>query len=76
MKNEVLSFTWHPDQPDYAIRVNLIIQEISDGCIVRVCENGFRDSLEGMHAKLQSAIGWGEALTYLKVYLERGLQRE
>ena len=73
-ENEMLSFTWHPDQPDYATRVDLTLENASDGTVIRVSEQGFRDSPEGLHAMLQCAAGWGEALTYLKMYLEHGLQ--
>jgi len=73
-ENEMLSFTWHPDQPDYTTRVDLTLEEASDGTVIRVCEQGFRDSPEGLHAMLQCAAGWGEALTYLKMYLEHGFQ--
>lgn len=68
-----LSFTWHPDQPSYVTRVDLRLEDAPGGCIVRVSEQGFQDSPEGMHAILQSASGWGEALTKLKMYLEHGL---
>jgi len=74
-ENELLSFTWHPDQPDYATRVDLRLEETSEGIVIRTCEQGFRDSPEGLYAMLQSAAGWGEAVTYLKIYLEQGLQR-
>jgi len=69
-----LSFTWHPDKPDHATRVDLSLEDAPEGCIVRVCEHGFMDNPEGMHAMLQSAVGWGEALTLLKMYLEHGIR--
>ena len=33
-----LSFTWHPDKPDHATRVDLSLEDNPEGCVVRVCE--------------------------------------
>lgn len=67
------SFHWHPDSPTYETLVSLDLFDDPEGTIVRVSEIGFADTPEGLHAFGQSAAGWGEALTLLKFYLERGL---
>ncbi len=68
------SFTWHPDSREYTTKVDITLEVATDGCVVRVVEQGFRDSPEGMHAMLQSAVGWGEALTLFKMYMEHGIR--
>jgi uncharacterized protein YndB with AHSA1/START domain len=69
-----LAFTWHPDSPDYATRVELSLEDAPEGCLVRVRESGFRDDEQGIQSLAQSAVGWGEALTLLKMYLEHGIR--
>jgi len=69
-----LVFTWHPDSPAYTTRVELSLEDAMDGCLVRVRESGFRDDEQGIHALVQSAAGWGEALTLLKMHLEHGIR--
>ena len=73
-EGQQLSFTWHPDRPDYATRVDITLEDAPDGCLVHVSEFGFSDDDEGLHSMLQSAAGWGEALTLLTMYLEHGLK--
>jgi len=68
-----LVFSWHPDRLDYTTRVEIVLEDIADGCVLRVRETGFEDSPSGLHAIIQCATGWGEALTLLKVYLEHGI---
>jgi len=68
-----LVFSWHPDRPDYATRVEMVLEDVAAGCVLRVRETGFENSPSGLHAMIQSAAGWGEALTLLKIYLEHGI---
>jgi uncharacterized protein YndB with AHSA1/START domain len=70
---EYFCFAWHPDQPDYSTRVEFFFEETRTGSIVRVRETGFADTPEGLRSMIQSAAGWGEALTLLKIYLEHGI---
>jgi len=72
--NRRLSFAWHPDRPDYTTRVDFILEDEPEGCVLRVRESGFADSPEGLHALMQCAAGWGEALTLLKMYIEHGIR--
>lgn len=73
---ELFSFTWHPDRPDYATIVEFTLEGEDDGTLMRVCERGFASTPEGLHAMVQSAAGWGEALTLLKMYLEHDIRHE
>lgn len=69
-----LIFSWHPDRPDYATRVELLLEEAPQGCVLRVRETGFEDSPSGLHAMMKCAAGWGEALTLLKIYQEHNIR--
>lgn len=67
-----LTFSWHPDRPDYATRVDLDLEDYNGDCIIRVRESGFKNDELGLHSMLNSASGWGEALTLFKMYMEHG----
>ncbi len=71
--DKLIEFTWHPDQPEYTTKVAISLVGESLPCIVRVLETGFADTPEGLRAMIQSAAGWGEALTLLKMYIEHGV---
>ncbi len=66
-------FQWHPDTPEYATTVEINIEPIEGGTIVRLREYGYNDSESSSRAMLNCAVGWGEALTLLKFYLEHGI---
>jgi uncharacterized protein YndB with AHSA1/START domain len=68
-----LVFQWHPDNPSYATTVEFRIDWAAEGAIVRLREWGYEETEAGLHAMLECASGWGEALTLLKVYLEHGV---
>ena len=56
-------FQWHPDTPEYATTVEINIEPIEGGTIVRLREYGYNDSESSSRAMLNCAVGWGEALT-------------
>jgi uncharacterized protein YndB with AHSA1/START domain len=64
---ERLVFEW--GDPGSESTVEIVLEEVPDGTIVRLREYGFRtlDSLIG------NAGGWGEALTLWKVWVEHGI---
>jgi uncharacterized protein YndB with AHSA1/START domain len=68
-------FQWHPDNPSYATTVEIDIEKVPTGSTVRVREFGFLENASGLRAMLDSAANWGEALTWLKIYLDRDLRR-
>jgi uncharacterized protein YndB with AHSA1/START domain len=65
-------FQWHPDSPDYATTVEINIVPTDDGTIVSLREYGYADTPSARLAMVNCAVGWGEALTLLKFYLELG----
>jgi hypothetical protein len=66
---EVL-YTWE----DHFTTVEMDFVEVEDGTVVSVKEYGYADTLEGHRRCLESAVGWGEALTLLKFFCEYGLR--
>lgn len=66
-------FQWHPDTPDYATTVEIMVSPAEDGTIVSLREYGFADTPSACIALINCAIGWGEALTLLKFYIEYGV---
>jgi uncharacterized protein YndB with AHSA1/START domain len=65
-----LVFQWQPDTPDYATTVEINIEPADGGTIIRLREYGYADTESALKAMLNCAVGWGEALTLLKFYLE------
>lgn len=53
--------------------VTFTLEPYKDGTLVVLNETGFTDSEEDLKACIGCAVGWGEALTLLKIYLEYGI---
>lgn len=66
-------FQWHPDGPEYATTVEINIHPSVDGTIISLREYGYADTPGAHKAMLDCAVGWGEALTLMKFYLEYGV---
>ena len=66
-------FQWHPDSSAYATTVEMNLRPTENGTIVSLREHGFADTSSGLAAMMKCSVGWGEALTLLKFYLEHGL---
>jgi uncharacterized protein YndB with AHSA1/START domain len=69
-------FRWSPDEPGYATTVELSFTRTREGTAVRVREHGYRDTPAGRRKMLECAAGWGEALTLMKLWVERGIGLE
>jgi uncharacterized protein YndB with AHSA1/START domain len=54
--------------------VELDFEEHPDGTIVRLREHGYPDTAKGWAGFQDCSVGWGEALTLLKVWVEHGLR--
>ena len=59
---------------DHYTTVEMDFQEVEEGTILSVKELGYQDTEEGHRRCLECAVGWGEALTLLKFYVEHGLR--
>jgi hypothetical protein len=53
--------------------VELDLEPVEGGTVIQVRETGYLDTPAGRKAFADCAAGWGEALTLLKLYVERGV---
>ena len=67
-------FQWHPDSPEYATTVEIDLEPVDQGTVMRLRESGYQNTPSGRRAFADCAAGWGEALTLLKFYVEHGLR--
>ena len=69
--NKSFIFQWTPGESVTTIEFKL--EPYRDGTLVVFKETGYSNSENDIKASLNCAVGWGETLTLLKVYLEEGL---
>jgi uncharacterized protein YndB with AHSA1/START domain len=74
VSNERFGFRWQPGSQ--ATTVMFTLAPLGDGTLVEVTETGYPATAEDLVALVNCAAGWGEALTLMKFYLERGIQRQ
>lgn len=67
-------FQWKPDTPEYYTTVEIDFEPAEGGTIIRLREHGYHDTASGLRAMLDCSVGWGEALTLWKFYVEHGLR--
>ena len=67
-------FQWFPDSKEYSTTVEVDFENVEEGTIIRLKESGYHDTPRGKGALMACAVGWGEALTLLKYYVEHGLR--
>ena len=53
--------------------VAFTLEPLGSGTLVKLTESGYSASERDAKAHVGCAVGWGEALTLLKFYLEHGL---
>jgi len=63
-------FKWWSTNPS---TVEFDFKVIPEGTMVILKEHGYENSREGMDRCIECAIGWGQALTLMKFYLEHGV---
>lgn len=64
-------FQWHPIAPNKPTTVEMTFSPFGQGTRVDLLETGYTDSEQDLGACLNCSVGWGEALTLLKYYLEQ-----
>lgn len=70
----LLAFDWHPDSNGPPTTVALTFAAHENGTLVSVVETGYLDTPGGLAEMVDTASGWGEALTALKVYIDHGIR--
>ncbi|WP_455142350.1 SRPBCC family protein [Candidatus Hodarchaeum mangrovi] len=68
---EKFSFKWWED---HYTTVEIFFEEVEGGTIVMLKETGYQDTKEGRRRCLECAVGWGEALTLLKFFVEYNIR--
>jgi len=71
-KDRHLCFQWSP--AGHPTTVDIQLSPLGGGTLVRLCERGYRLRADDLTALVGCAVGWGEALTLLKFYLEHGVR--
>ncbi len=69
----LFSFTWHPAGKAYPVLVRIELREAYNGTMVSLISRDFPNTERGRFMFMDCAVGWGEALTLLKFYLEYGV---
>ncbi|MEB6551327.1 SRPBCC domain-containing protein [Heyndrickxia sporothermodurans] len=69
--NKSFIFQWSPGESRTTVSIKL--GKYKEGTLVSLRETGYSSSEKDLAACLGCAVGWGEALTLLKVYLEYGI---
>jgi uncharacterized protein YndB with AHSA1/START domain len=71
--NKQFVFTWHTSTTP--TKVTFTLEPRGKGTILTVCDAGYAfEELEKFCGFLDCSVGWGEAITLLKMYLEHGVQ--
>ncbi|RFB11398.1 SRPBCC domain-containing protein [Bacillus sp. HNG] len=69
--NKKFVFQWSPGEQNTTVTFTL--EPYKDGTLVVLDETGYTYSEKDVKACISCAVGWGEALTLLKIYLEHGI---
>lgn len=69
--NTAFVFQWTPGERNTTVDFRL--EPFKDGTLVILKETGYSKSEKDLIACTGCAVGWGEALTLLKIYLEYGI---
>jgi uncharacterized protein YndB with AHSA1/START domain len=75
-KPELFSFQWYPVGRENPTTVSFDLESKHGGTVVTLTESGYPDTAEARKMILDCATGWGEALTLLRFYLEKGVIAE
>jgi uncharacterized protein YndB with AHSA1/START domain len=68
---ESFVFKWWDD---HYTTVDMKFEEVEEGTILSVREYGYENSVEGRRRCLECAVGWGEALTLIKFFVEHNIR--
>jgi uncharacterized protein YndB with AHSA1/START domain len=71
IRPEKFVFQWGPEGKETMVSFHLSAEQ--GGTTVTLTEQGYKDTPEARAMMLECASGWGEALTLLKFYIEKGI---
>jgi uncharacterized protein YndB with AHSA1/START domain len=69
----VFAFQWYPVDKDRPTTIEFKLSDKYGGTVIELTESGYLDTEKDRAMILECASGWGEALTLLKFYIERGV---
>ncbi|GBG07459.1 hypothetical protein PAT3040_02010 [Paenibacillus agaridevorans] len=68
---EKFVYQWTPGESTTTI--SFVLTKLGEGTLVSLAESGYKQTDMDLKAFADCAVGWGEALTLLKYYLEHGV---
>lgn len=71
VKDESFVFQWSPGE--MVTTVEFKLEPYQKGTLIMLKEVGYSNSDKDIKACINCAVGWGEAMTLLKIYLEEGI---
>ncbi|MEK4246878.1 SRPBCC domain-containing protein [Psychrobacillus sp. FSL K6-2684] len=71
VKDESFVFQWSPGE--MVTTVEFKLEPYQEGTLIMLKEMGYSNSDKDIKACINCAVGWGEAMTLLKIYLEEGI---
>lgn len=72
-QNKTLKFDWNYFLEGGPTTVEISLEARAGSTVVEVIQNGFPNSKPGLQMFTQCSVGWAEAMTLLKVYVEHGI---
>ena len=67
-------YQWEADSRGYFTTTIFSFTSVTDGTLVRVHEDGYKNDDDGMKDLLNRVAGWASVLTEMKFYLEHGIR--
>jgi len=61
------TYQWWLDQPT---TIEIVLSKVNNGTLLKLKESGYQNSDQGISRCLDCAVGWGEAITLLKIYCQ------
>lgn len=71
VRDEFFVFQWSPGE--LVTTVEFKLEPYQKGTLIMLKEVGYSNSDKDIKACINCAVGWGEAMTLLKIYLEEGI---
>jgi uncharacterized protein YndB with AHSA1/START domain len=71
ISNKSFIFQWSPGEKETT--VSFILEPYKEGTLIILEETGYSNSEKDLNACIGCAVGWGEAMMLLKIYIEHGI---
>jgi uncharacterized protein YndB with AHSA1/START domain len=71
ISNKSFIFEWSPGERQTTVSFKL--EPYKEGTLINLEETGYSNSEKDLNACIGCAVGWGEAMMLLKIYIEHGI---